>query len=552
MRERHVFGSASGAAFALAIAIALSFASGCSKTQTGPPSSGGGLPGVLRIVGIGSIDSLNPVLAGNASSPDIGWFWAAWLFRVGPHGELEPELATVVPTLGNGGISADGLTITYHLRKGVRWQDAAPFDARDVIFTWHAVMNPRNNVLTRSGYDDIASMSAPNPFTVIVRLKQPYAPAVATFFGPSLAPMCILPAHILEGFSDINKAQYNSKPIGTGPFIVDRYDSESRVVLRANPDYWRGAPKLKEVDFLIVPDPNTRVLMMHTGEADLYDQAPDNLVDELSKIPGIRMMDRTWNEFWYLAFNTKHPPLDDVRVRRAIAMSVDRQYVIRAIAHNLGSPANADQPSYSWAFDPSIGAPRFDPRAASRLLNESGWLLGADGYRYKNHQRLSISYVTSVGYGEGRKYAPLFQDEMKRIGIDVGVKLYPTSLLFAAKNAGGILDNGKFDIAWSGWIGGVDPDDATLWSCNQTPPNGYNLSFYCDKRIDAEETIALSSYDQRVRAAAYRRIAQLLAEDVPVEFLFWTHSHDAMRSQLRNFVPAPTVTQFSNPWQWSI
>lgn len=536
-------------AIALAAAVALA-TSGCSNVQSGPPKPH--TPGTVRIIGIGSIDSLLPELAGNASAADIAWFWGAWLFRVGAHGELVPELATEVPTLGNGGISADGLTITYHLRKGVRWHDGAQFDARDVLFSWRAVMNPKNNVLTRTGYDRIASMTSPDPYTVVVRLTSPYAPAVATYFGPSLAPMCILPAHILAGLPDINRAAYNSKPIGTGPFIVDRYESQTAIVLRANPHYWRGPPKLNEVDFLIVPDPNTRALMMKTGEADLYYEPADNLVASLSTIPGVHSIDLSFNEFWYLAFNANHPPLDDVRVRRAIAMSVDRDYVIRAIANGLGSPAYSDQPSYSWAFDPNVRGPRFDPSAAAKLLDQAGWRLGPDGYRSKGGKRLSLAYVTSTGYGEGRRFAPVFQVEMKRVGIDAAVKMYPTSLLFAAKNDGGIMNNGKFDVAWTGWIGGVDPDDATLWACDQMPPNGFNVSEFCDPRIDAQERIALTSNDQDVRRRAYWRIGELLNEDVPAHFLFWTHIHDTMRDELQDYRPAPTVTVFSNPWQWRI
>jgi peptide/nickel transport system substrate-binding protein len=301
-----------------------------------------------------------------------------------------------------------------------------------------------------------------------------------------------------------------------------------------------------------VPDPNTRALMMRTGEADLFYEPANNLVAGLSTISGVHTIDLAFNEFWYLAFNTRHAPLDDVRVRRAIAMSVDRDYVIRSIANGLGSPAYSDQPSYSWAYDPSLRGPRFDPAAAEKLLDQAGWRLGSDGFRHKGGRRLSLAYVTSSGYSEGKRFAPLFQIEMKRVGIDAAVKMYPTSLLFAAKNDGGILNNGKFDVAWTGWIGGLDPDDATLWSCDQTPPNGYNLAAYCDPRIDAQEKIALTSYDQDVRRQAYRRIGQLLNEDVPVDFIFWTHVHDAMRDELQDYQPAPTVTVFSNPWQWRI
>lgn len=535
---------------ALACALTLS-ASGCSKvgSQIGPSTSS--KPGVIRIIGIGSIDSLVPELAGNASASDIGWFWAAWFFRVGAHGELVPELATEIPTLNNGGISKDGLTITYHLRRGVKWHDGAPFDARDVIFTWHAIMNPRNNVLTRSGYDDIVSMEAPDPYTVVVHLRHPYAPAIATFFGPSLAPMSILPAHILAKLPDINRAAYDRQPVGTGPFILAHYDTDTDVILKANPNYWRGAPKLAEVRFIISPDPNTRVLQMRSGDADVYYEPGDNLVAQLKQISGVHVLDVVFNEFWYLAYQTKHPPLDDIRVRRALSMAVDRSFVVSAIANGGGTPADGDEPPYSWAYDPQAHAPAYDPAGAAKLLDSAGWHLGADGYRYHDGQRLSLVYVTSTGYAEGVKFAPVFQEDAKRLGVDISVKMYPTSLLFAAKNSGGIVNNGKFDVLWTGWIGGVDPDDDTLWACDQMPPQGYNLQQYCDPRIDAQERIALTSYDQDVRRAAYWRIQSLINEDAAVDFLFWTHSHDAVRDSVQGYQPAPTVTSFSNPWEWT-
>lgn len=544
-------GDLTGKAGALLVAGALALAA-CTKVDNGAALTAHGLPGVVRIVGIGSIDSLIPMLSGNEGAADIAAFWGAWLFRVDERGELVPELATEVPTQANGGISRDGLTITYHLRRGVKWHDGAPFTARDVIFTWHAIMNPRNNVLTRSGYDAIASMSAPDDYTLKVTLRRPYAPAVATYFGPSSDPFCILPQHLLGKLSDINRAAYDSNPIGTGPFVLAQYEPGIKVKLLANPSYWRGEPKLKEVDFLIVPDLNTRTLMMRTGEADVYYQAADNKVAELQSIPGVRVIDRRFNEFWYLAFNARNPPLDDVRVRRAIAMAVDREYVIKAVANGLGTPADGDQPDFSWAYDRSVRAPRFDPAGAGELLGAAGWRLSSDGFRYKDGTRLTLQYVTSKTYGEAYKFGPVFQVQMKRIGVDVQVKFYPTSLLYAAKETGGIMNNGKFDVAWVGWIGGVDPDDDTLWACDQMPPNGYNYQYFCDPRIDQQERIALTLYGLAQRRAAYSRIQQLLAEDVPVHFLFWTHVHNAVSVRLQGFRSAPTVTVFMNPWEWRI
>jgi peptide/nickel transport system substrate-binding protein len=538
-------------ALAVSFAAATVAAAGCSKVENGSqPQTRGVEHGVLRIVGIGSVDSLVPELSGNAGSVDVGQLWAAWLYRIDDRGRLEPELATDVPTLANGGISKDGLTIVYHLRRGVFWQDGAPFDARDVIFTWHEIMNPNNWMLSREGYDQIVSMTAPDPYTVIVRLRHPYPPAVASFFGPGATPMAILPAHLLAGTHDLNHAPYNAKPVGTGPFEITRYDAQSLIVLKANPHYWRGPPRLREIDVIVVPATTTREVMMRTGEADLYYDPPQTQVRTLETIPGVHVNHTPFEEFWYLGINESRPPLDDVRLRRAISLGVDRDLIIRVLAGGNAEPAAADQPSSSWAFDPNVKPSPFDPAGARRILDAAGWTMHPDGYRYRAGSRLSISYVSSSNYGDGRTFGPIFQQEMKAIGIDTAVKLAPTSILFAAKADGGLLASGHFNVVWEGWIGSLDPDDAVEWDCNALPPLGYNYTFTCDPRLDEQERIALSTYDEAKRKAAYWKIQELLAQNVAAIFLFWEKRNDAVRDGFENYRPAPAVTEFWNPWEW--
>jgi peptide/nickel transport system substrate-binding protein len=170
--------------------------------------------------------------------------------------------------------------------------------------------------------------------------------------------MSILPAHLLANLHDINHAAYNIKPVGTGPFIVKSFDPSSGVVLTANPNYWRGAPRLREIDYLIVPDANTRAVMMKTGEADLYYDPPSSLQQDLSAIAGVHVLNTTFSEYWYLEFNTMraHAPLDDARVRRAITMGVDRDYIVRTVMR--GAAVLSDQTDPNSA--PIFNITRFD------------------------------------------------------------------------------------------------------------------------------------------------------------------------------------------------
>jgi peptide/nickel transport system substrate-binding protein len=364
-------------------------------------------------------------------------------------------------------------------------------------------------------------------------------------------PMCVLPEHILGGMHDINHAAYNLRPIGTGPFVVQHYDSQTGFTLVANPRYWRGAPKLREIRVMFVADENTRAVMMRTGEADLFYDPANRIVPELRTIPSTRVLHTPFNEFWYLSFNMTHPPLDDVRVRRAIAMAIDKQYVVNDVLHGAALPAQSDQPSFSWAYDANLHAPAYDPAAAAKLLDSAGWRLGSDGYRHKDGRLLELSYSYSVNAGDAVRYGPVFQATMRELGIAIDVKGYPDAIYYASKPAGGILYNGKFDIAYEGWIAGIDPDDRTLWACDQRPPDGFNSAMLCDPRVDEQENIATASYDRGVRRAAYFHIQRLLNEDLPVVFLYWVLRNDNIRDGFAGYRPAPAVTEFWNSWQWS-
>ena len=517
---------------------------GCSKVELARQAPANA-PRILRIAS-GQIDNLNTVLSGGGESTYLSYLWGAYLLVADDRNRLHPELATEIPTTANGGISRDGLTITYHLRRGVRWHDGAPFDARDVIFTWRVIMNPQTNVVTRLGYDKIASITAPDPYTVRVRLKQRFAPAVASIFGPGEVPMPILPQHLLGSLPDINHAAYNQKPVGTGPFVIQHYDPADGVQLGANPRYWRGKPKLRGVDMVIVPDTNTQLVMLRSDEIDAVRVLGEHAI-ELASAPHIRIVHQLAPESLYIAFNTQHAPLNDVRVRRAIAMGVNRQFFFRAFQYGLGAPAETDQPPFSPFYDPAVREPAYDPAAARTLLDEAGWQVDSTGYRAKGGKRLTLDFVFISARQPDVKFAPYFANAMKAIGIALRLHPYPYELFYAQKSEGGVLTGGRYDLAFQGWVLGADPDDSTLWMCNQWPPAGYNTSLFCDPRLDAAERDALTSYDFVARRAAYWHIQQLLAEDVPAIFLAWVDNSYAVRDSVSDFTPGEN---YWASWAW--
>lgn len=542
-------------AAALACAVTLA-AAAC--TRVGTATSGAARehpwtePGLLRIVDISEPDTLDPLVGNQQIDSDLAELWGSMLLQLDDRDRLVPDLASEVPTLANGGVSRGGLTIAYHLRRGVRWQDGAPFSAADVVFTWHAIMNPRNNIPSTVGYDDVARIATPDPFTLIVRLKRPYAPFVATFFGPSSTPYPVLPAHLLARYRDINRIPFNSQPVGTGPFIVEHWQRGSALVFRANPNYFRGPPKLREVRYTPVPDENTIVSLLAAHEADLEFHGSPNLIAQFHAIAGVRVLLTPFTQYDELALETRHPALADVRVRRALWYALDMPAMLRDTTHDVDVAAHTDQPSFSWAYDPGVPTYPYDPARARALLDAAGWKVGPAGIRVRDGKPLELDLVNVSGLALGNAIDVFVQDAWHAVGVDARIKNYPTALYFATAGAGGILQTGHFDAAGFGWVNGADPDDSANWMCDQIPPRGQNVSFYCNPALDRAERTALTHDDRATRKAAYAAIQLALARDVPAIFLWFIRDITVENTDLRGYRPTHAVSSFWNAYDWSI
>jgi peptide/nickel transport system substrate-binding protein len=210
-------------------------------------------PGRLVIAQSREPSSLNPIFDAGYLNAELSSLAFSYLVASVHDGELTADAAATVPRLANSGISRDGLTFTYHLRPGIRWQDGVALTARDVIFTYHLIMNPATIVPVRDGFDRIVSITALDPLTVRVRIKKPYAPFLLDFLGPqSITP--ILPEHLLRGERDLLHAHFNTAAIGSGPYRIASWRRGDRMVLLANPTYFLGAPKIARIELRFVPN----------------------------------------------------------------------------------------------------------------------------------------------------------------------------------------------------------------------------------------------------------------------------------------------------------
>jgi peptide/nickel transport system substrate-binding protein len=524
----------------------------CTKTGASGGRHTWTQPGVLRVSVQTEMKNLNPLLGSNTTDGFVDRLMFEPLLTADPKGNPQPMLASEVPTPENKGVSADGLTVTYHLRHDVKWSDGVALTSADVKWSWQALMNDSNNVVSRHGYDFVDSIETPDPYTVVVHLKERFSPFVNTFFAESDSPYTIAPAHVLAKYPNINQVPFNSNPsVSDGPFKFVQWAHSDHVTLVRNDGFFLGRPGLGKVVIKIVPDEDTAVNLLQTHEIDYIFQASMQTYPVVRTLPDVRLVWVNVNGYEGIQLNCSHEFLKDPRVRQALSYAIDRRFVVHALTFDTQTAASEDIPNWMWAFNPNVPVVDRAPQKARALLAAAGWKPGPDGIVRKNGQRLSLVMVTNNSNVTRRREALLIQRFLSAIGVDVSIKSYPGDVLFAPAGMGGILQLGNYDISLAGWYAGTDPDDSSQFACRNFPPGGYNYSRYCSREMEALQRIALTHYDRPTRKAAYFRIQALLSRDNPELFDYYYKQMEPISVDFKGFDPNPVVESW-NAWQWSI
>ena len=473
----------------------------------------------------------------------------SYLVVADDRGQLQGDLAVQVPTLRNGGISPDGTRYVYHLRRGVRWQDNAPLTSADVKFSWQAIVNPNNNTLHREGYTEIAAIDTPDPYTIVVRLKHRYPPFVSKFFTPlQEGGKPVLPQHILGKYSSINQVPFNAAPVGSGPFKFAKWERGRELVLDRNPLYYKGLPKLKRIELHIIPDDQTILNEVRLHHVDLVASPAVTQYEQYRSLPDVVTELYPWNSQVLLIVNNSKPGLSDVRVRRAIAASIDYDAIIAKLAHGTGVPSRDYIPPTAIGY--AHNAPRaYDPARANAMLDVAGYKRGADGVRVRGGIRLEYTLDSISGSAALRMLAVQLQQYYRAVGVRLNVKDYAYNDMFTPD---GPIYGNAYDFAIYGATLTWDPDMSFYIGCDAFYPRGENTYRYCNHKVDALERSGLASDDPVQRAEAYRRAEPLLWQTIPYIPLYDRRRVTVRSPDLRNFKVNPSSTPWYNVWQWDI
>ncbi|HEV3155581.1 MAG TPA: peptide ABC transporter substrate-binding protein [Candidatus Baltobacteraceae bacterium] len=517
---------------------------GCASAYGTPAESRASwtTPHVLVISDAGDPNTLNPHFGQSAPVANLSELTMAWLVRWDTHNRPYPELATQIPTRENGGIGADGLTITYHLRKGVRWSDGAPFTADDVAFTTNVINNPANNEAAR--FTQIAKIEEPDKYTIVYRLKHPYSTFLESFFSSCCANPSILPKHLLAKYSNINHVRYNDLPVGIGPFRFARWDRGKQVVLVANPLYWRGRPKLNKIVYKVVPTRDALLQALSSHEVDMWYQFSGAYLRRIQALSGYTIARQPSYAYNHLDFNLARPALADPAVRTALRLALDRKIIVRDVANGIGIVQDSALP-VSAPYYSDLGTTAYDPARANAILDGAGWNRINGGIRSKRGAMLRLTVALGAGQGDTDKEVALVAEQWRRIGVDVRVRHYPSALMFAPAAQGGILYGNDWDVTLFAWAADPMGDFSAIYGCDAFPPAGQNNVRWCNRGAQHAMDALFAHYRQSERTADVRALMQQFVHDVPSIVFAVREDLFAYNRDLKNYHPN-NVTPFDN------
>ena len=467
---------------------------------------------------------LLPLLASDSASGDISGHIFNGLTKYDKDIKITGDLAE------SWEVSRDGLQILFHLRKGVKWHDGAELTSDDVVFTYLTVTNPKVPTPYGSNYGPVEKVEAVDKHTVKVTYKEPYAPALESW------GMGIIPRHILEG-KDITAEGFNRSPVGTGPYTLKEWVTGQKIVLEAFVDYFEGRPGIDKYIARVIPDTATMFLELKFGGIDFMGLTPPQYKLQADS----ERFNRYFQKFrypafgyTYLGYNLLDPRFADQRVRRAITHAINKQDIIDGVLLGYGTPCTGPFPPESWAYNPEVKDPGYDPGKAKMLLQEAGWTMGSDNLLYKEGRPFRFTVLINQGNDARRKTAEIIRENLKKVGIEMEIKVLEWQAMLHQ-----FIDKKRFEAVIMGWALSRDPDAYDIWHSTKTKEGEFNFISYKNDTVDRLLLEGRRTFDFNKRKETYNRIHRILSEEQPVTFLFVPDALPVLHKRFRGVEKAP-------------
>lgn len=485
-------------------------------------------------------------LVGNTDQPAslIARLVTDSLVDFGPDLRFEPRVAASWAT------SEDGRTVTFRLRQGVTWQDGRPVTARDVVFTFETIRDPKTQARAWIGlFEDVVSVEAPDDRTVVVR----YARAYADFLDAWRVPL--IPLHAVPEGEDFLTGSFARSPVGCGPFRFVRWTPGSEIVLEANPDFWQGAPSIDRLVFRIVPDERTAFEALFRGDLDLLGLTPDLWREARSGRAGPHHRVERYHRLalWHVAWNTdgSNPFFTDARVRQAMILALDRDRFLEQALEGLGRPvATPWLPGIPW-HDPEVVPWPYDPEGARERLEAAGWR-DSDGDGIRDREgipfRFTLLLPATAQSATTDRMAAWMQDRLAAVGVRMEVERLEWKSHVERRRSR------TFEAAMASLTFSPSPDLFDLLH-SSAARGGFNYAGLSDAEVDRLLEAGRSTLDPEERRRIYVALQRRVHELEPIACLFQFVQVVLVDARLRGPRPSPLGVFEARPgperWSWA-
>ena len=487
----------------------------------------------------GEPSNLIAMIAGDSASSAIAGNIFNSLIKYDENLDYAPELAE------SWKISNDQKTITFKLKKGLKWQDGQPLTSSDVLFTWKLIIDPKTRTPYAADYQLVKKALTPDPLTFKITYADSYAPALDTW-----ASLHILPKHILKN-EDINNTFFSRNPIGSSYYKLNDWISGQQVTLIANNKSTSGPPLIKKLISRIIPDTSSQFLELTADNIDLMNINPIQYQrvfparKDLQKRIGLYK--ELGNGYTYLGFNLKKAPFNDIKVRQALNYAIDKEEVIKGVLLGLGESISSPyKPGTRWN-NPNLKPYPYNPSKALKLLSEAGYTKNNKGILSKDGKPLKFEIITNQNK-QREMTAVLIQRRLQEIGIEVSIRVIEW-----ASFVNRFIKTGDFDVVVLGWSLSLDPDQYNIWHSSQQGSGQFNFLGYSNKNVDKLLEVGRKELNILKREKIYHEFSKYLLEDSPIVYLYAGYGLSAVHKRIKGIKqPTPPAGIYHNSYDWFI
>lgn len=491
--------------------------------------------GMLVEGSIGDASNLIPILASDSVSHSIAAFIYNGLLKYDKNLKLVGDLAK------DWKISDDNKSITFDLKKNVKWHDGEPFTAEDVKFTYKTIIDDNTPTAYDSDFRIIDNVTILDNYTIKVNYQKAFAPALNSW------TMSILPKHLLEG-EKITQSPLQRDPVGTGPFKFVNWNTGKNITLEANRDYFKGSPYLEKYVMKVIPDTASMFMALLNKDLDLMSMTPLQYTKQTDTSQFENYFNKysfLSNSYAYIGYNLQKPIFRDKKVRQALSFATPKKDIIKSVLFGHGEIATGPYKPGTYWYNPDVQRYEYNLEKAKQLLAEAGWKdTNGDKILDKNGRNFTFTLMTNQGNSNRSKVAEIVQQSWKKLGIKVDIRVIEWATLINE-----YIDKRNFDALVMGWSIPMEPDLFDVWHSSKC--KGKNLNFVCYQNDEMDKLIeeARLTFDQKKRKELYFKAQEILAEDQPYTFLYVPKSLVGLHKRFRGIEPAPAgITYNLEEW----